>query len=54
MSYKEIESAKPQEFKARSEDKLNYRYSGGCGESYHDLIRRLDSVVLDIELLVSY
>lgn len=47
MTYDEIESAMPEEYAARARDKLNYRYPRG--ESYQDVIHRLDPVVLEIE-----
>lgn len=47
MTYAEIEARMPEQFRAREADKLTYRYPRG--ESYQDLITRLDAVVLDIE-----
>ena len=40
MTYEEINEVAPEEFKARANDKLNYRYPRG--ESYLDVIQRLD------------
>ena len=39
----------PREYAARSANKLHYRYPGVGGESYMDLILRLDSVILQLE-----
>jgi broad specificity phosphatase PhoE len=47
MSYAEIRKTMPEEFEARSEDKLRYRYPRG--ESYEDVIRRLDPILIEIE-----
>ncbi len=46
-SYSEIEREMPDEFAARKADKYRYRYPRG--ESYQDLIRRLQPVVLAFE-----
>jgi broad specificity phosphatase PhoE len=47
MTYEEIRAQMPQEFAARKADKLHYRYPRG--ESYEDVIRRLDLVVIELE-----
>ena len=47
MSYQEIESKLPNEFKERTADKLRYRYPRG--ESYLDLIQRIEPVIFEIE-----
>jgi broad specificity phosphatase PhoE/predicted kinase len=47
MSYADIARQMPEVFAARSADKLHYRYPGG--ESYDDVIQRLDPVVIDLE-----
>ncbi len=47
MTYQEIREKMPDQYQARSTDKLRYRYPRG--ESYLDLIARLDAIVLDIE-----
>lgn len=47
MTYKEIESFHPEEFKARKADKLRYRYPRG--ESYLDVIQRLEPVIFELE-----
>lgn len=48
MTYKQVEQQMPEEFEARSKDKLRYRYPGG-GESYMDLIHRIKPVVIELE-----
>ncbi len=47
MTYEEIQERMPQEFDARREDKLRYRYPRG--ESYNDVIQRLDRVIIELE-----
>jgi len=47
MTYEEIEKKAPGEFARRKADKLNYRYPRG--ESYLDVITRLEPVVLELE-----
>lgn len=47
MTYAEIRRRFPDEFAARTSDKLGYRYPRG--ESYVDVIQRLDPVILEIE-----
>lgn len=47
LTYDEIREQAPGEFEARSHDKLNYRYPRG--ESYRDVIRRLEPVIVEIE-----
>ena len=37
----------PEEFEYRSSDKFRYRYQGG--ESYLDLVHRLEPVIMDLE-----
>ncbi|MEQ1568858.1 MAG: 6-phosphofructo-2-kinase/fructose-2,6-bisphosphatase [Myxococcota bacterium] len=46
-TYDEIVERRPEEAEARSADKLRYRYPRG--ESYEDLIARLDPVIIEIE-----
>jgi len=46
-TYKEIQEVAPEEFKARTENKLCYRYPRG--ESYLDVIDRLSVVIQEIE-----
>lgn len=47
MTYKEVEERFPEEFKKRQEDKLRYRYVRG--ESYEDVISRLEPVIIELE-----
>jgi len=49
MTYAEVRRRFPDEFASRSQDKLNYRYPRG--ESYVDVIQRLDPVIIEIERL---
>ena len=47
MTYAEIESTFPADFKQRDEDKFNYRYRGG--ESYRDVVIRLEPIIMNLE-----
>jgi broad specificity phosphatase PhoE len=47
MTYEEIEKLFPEEFERRSSDKLAYRYPRG--ESYLDVIARLEPVIIEME-----
>ncbi|KAG0343697.1 Fructose-2,6-bisphosphatase, partial [Podila humilis] len=47
MTYEEIEEQYPEDFANRDEDKFNYRYRGG--ESYRDVVVRLEPVIMDLE-----
>ncbi len=47
MTYSQIEATLPYEFAARKRDKLAYRYPRG--ESYQDVIQRLDRVIIELE-----
>ncbi|KAL6948877.1 hypothetical protein ACO0QE_001352 [Hanseniaspora vineae] len=47
MTYEEIESKYPDDFKQRDEDKYGYRYRGG--ESYRDVVIRLEPVIMELE-----
>ncbi|KAJ3196047.1 Fructose-2,6-bisphosphatase [Irineochytrium annulatum] len=47
LTYEEIEERYPEDFAMRDDDKYNYRYRGG--ESYADLVRRLEPVTLELE-----
>jgi broad specificity phosphatase PhoE/predicted kinase len=47
MTYTDIKLKFPDEFKMRDKNKLQYRYPQG--ESYADLIQRLDRVIIEIE-----
>ena len=47
MTYDEVQRLMPTEFSARSDDKFDYRYPRG--ESYRDVIRRLEPVIVELE-----
>lgn len=47
FTYAEIENRWPDDFAARKIDKLRYRYPRG--ESYQDVIHRLDPVIIELE-----
>ncbi|KAF7730973.1 Fructose-2,6-bisphosphatase [Apophysomyces ossiformis] len=47
MTYEEIEEKYPEDYANRDEDKFNYRYRGG--ESYRDLVLRLEPIIMDLE-----
>lgn len=47
FTYEEIQEKFPQEFAWRDQDKLRYRYP--WGESYLDIISRLDTVLMELE-----
>jgi broad specificity phosphatase PhoE len=47
MTYSEIEKRQPDEASLRKMDKIGYRYPRG--ESYFDLIARLDPLVHELE-----
>ncbi|CAF4177154.1 unnamed protein product [Rotaria sp. Silwood2] len=47
LTYREIAERYPEEFAARDQSKYYYRYPGG--ESYHDLVARLEPVIMELE-----
>jgi broad specificity phosphatase PhoE len=47
MTYAEIAEVMPHEYEARSGDKFRYRYPRG--ESYQDVIQRLEPVIFELE-----
>jgi len=47
LTYAEIKTRYPDEWKARARDKLTYRYPQG--ESYMDVIQRVEPVILELE-----
>lgn len=47
MTYEEIEKRFPDDFRDRDNDKYSYRYKGG--ESYRDLVNRLEPVIMELE-----
>ncbi|KAI8379109.1 6-phosphofructo-2-kinase-domain-containing protein [Radiomyces spectabilis] len=49
MTYDEIKHYYPQEFEAREQNKLHYRYPGMGGESYVDVIHRLQPMIIELE-----
>ena len=49
LNYDRMRTEYPDEYNARLSDKLNYRYPGVGGESYQDVILRLDEVILMME-----
>ncbi|CAO3615452.1 unnamed protein product [Cunninghamella echinulata] len=49
MTYDEIRQQYPEEFNDRQANKLYYRYPGMGGESYIDVIQRLQSMIIELE-----
>ena len=49
MTYEEIQAQAPEEFALRRDNKLSYRYPRG--ESYLDVIQRLEPIVQELERL---
>ncbi|KAJ8016708.1 hypothetical protein DPEC_G00010130 [Dallia pectoralis] len=47
MTYEKIKKTLPEEFALRDQDKYHYRYPGG--ESYQDLVQRLEPVIMELE-----
>ncbi|XP_076840796.1 6-phosphofructo-2-kinase/fructose-2,6-bisphosphatase 2a isoform X2 [Brachyhypopomus gauderio] len=47
MSYDKIKKDYPDEYASRDQDKYHYRYPGG--ESYQDLVQRLEPVIMELE-----
>ena len=47
MTYTEIAEFYPEDYASRDDDKFNYRYRGG--ESYRDLVVRLEPVIMELE-----
>jgi broad specificity phosphatase PhoE len=47
FEYAEIKEKYPEDFAARDEDKYNYRYQGG--ESYRDIVIRLEPIIMELE-----
>jgi broad specificity phosphatase PhoE len=47
MTYLEIKAGMPDEFTQRATDKFRYRYPRG--ESYYDVIQRLEPVIVELE-----
>eukprot|EP00123_Amoebidium_parasiticum_P016633 comp23526_c0_seq2/m.39546 comp23526_c0_seq2/g.39546 ORF comp23526_c0_seq2/g.39546 comp23526_c0_seq2/m.39546 type:complete len:664 (-) comp23526_c0_seq2:87-2078(-) len=49
MTYEDFKAQRPHEYALRKADKLRYRYPGTGGESYMDLITRLEPVIVELE-----
>ncbi|XP_064633197.1 6-phosphofructo-2-kinase/fructose-2,6-bisphosphatase-like isoform X4 [Lineus longissimus] len=47
MTYEEIQAKFPNDFARRDQDKFHYRYPSG--ESYQDLVARLEPVIMELE-----
>ena len=47
MTYEEIAEKYPEDFAARDQSKFTYRYPRG--ESYEDLVARLEPVIMELE-----
>uniref|UniRef100_A0A4W3GWG8 6-phosphofructo-2-kinase/fructose-2,6-bisphosphatase 2 n=1 Tax=Callorhinchus milii TaxID=7868 RepID=A0A4W3GWG8_CALMI len=47
LTYVEIQDKYPEEFALRDQDKYHYRYPGG--ESYQDLVQRLEPAIMELE-----
>ncbi|KAI9207001.1 histidine phosphatase superfamily [Polychytrium aggregatum] len=47
LTYEEIEERYPEDYQERDNDKFNFRYRGG--ESYRDLVQRLEPVIMELE-----
>lgn len=47
MTYEEIAEKYPDDYAERDNDKFNYRYRGG--ESYRDLVLRLEPIIMELE-----
>ena len=47
LTYAEIQEQYPADFAARDADKYHYRYLGG--ESYHDVVMRLEPIIMELE-----
>jgi len=47
LTYEQISQEFPEDFKARDDDKYNYRYRGG--ESYRDVVIRLEPIIMELE-----
>ncbi|KAJ8411324.1 hypothetical protein AAFF_G00173300 [Aldrovandia affinis] len=47
MTYDEVKERYPDEFALRDQDKFYYRYP--TGESYQDLVQRVESVIMELE-----
>jgi 6-phosphofructo-2-kinase len=53
MTYKQIKQQFPSEYEARQTNKLFYRYPGMGGESYVDVIQRVNHVIVELERMTA-
>ncbi|KAF9910622.1 hypothetical protein BX616_010826, partial [Lobosporangium transversale] len=53
LSYNQIEQLYPEEFESRRINKLFYRYPGMGGESYLDVVQRLNPLIIELERMTS-
>ncbi|KAG0213804.1 hypothetical protein BGX28_003478 [Mortierella sp. GBA30] len=53
LTYSQIEQLYPEEYEARRVSKLFYRYPGMGGESYLDVIQRLNPLIIELERMTS-
>ncbi|KAF9919172.1 hypothetical protein FBU30_011138 [Linnemannia zychae] len=53
LTYSQIEKEYPEEFESRRINKLFYRYPGMGGESYLDVIQRLNPLIIELERMTS-
>ncbi|KAJ3371940.1 hypothetical protein HDU91_004806 [Kappamyces sp. JEL0680] len=53
MTYEDIQTNYPEEYQARLQNKLMYRYPGAGGESYADVIERLKPIIIELERMRS-
>lgn len=53
LTYHEIKNRYPEEYKARQQHKLFYRYPGMGGESYLDMVARLNPIIVEIERMTT-
>ncbi|KAG0220493.1 6-phosphofructo-2-kinase-domain-containing protein [Mortierella sp. GBAus27b] len=53
LTYNQIEQRYPKEFQARRVNKLFYRYPGMGGESYLDVIQRVNPLIIELERMTS-
>lgn len=54
LTYAQIRERYPEEYDARKKDKLHYRYPGGAGESYLDVINRLRTIIVEVERMTDH
>lgn len=54
LTYDQIKTDHMDEYKARHNDKLRYRYPGPGGESYLDIINRLRPVIVELERMTDH